>query len=225
MFKDKGLIIGILVTTVLIVGGVFYFSSPSTTKAPKPVSQNILIPPGEYVTSGIVNGNYIPATESAKVSLVEFGDYECPACGVYHPFIKQLLTEFAGKINFTFRNFPLSQHKNAQISSQAAEAAGLQGKYWQMHDKIYETQNEWSSSTDAKSIFIGYATTLGLDINKYKADIDSSIVKDKIIADTNDGKLVNLNATPTYYLNGVKIETLPNNYSGFKSLIESDLAN
>lgn len=226
MFKDKGLIIGILVTTVLIIGGVFYFTKDgsSSQSSSTPISKNILVPDNQYITSGYANEKYLPASESAKVTLVEFGDYECPACGVYHPFIKQLLTEFSGKVNFVFRNFPLTQHSNAQISSQAVEAAALQNKYWEMHDKVYETQASWSSSTNAKDIFIGYATELGMDVNKYKTDMDSDTVKNKIKGDVTDGGLVNLNATPTYYVNGVKIETIPNNYSSFKSIIEAELA-
>ena len=77
------------------------------------------------------------ATSSAKVTIVEFGDYECPACGVYNPMVTQILTDFAGKVNFVFRNFPLFSTTNAPISAQVAEAAGLQGKFWQMHDKLY----------------------------------------------------------------------------------------
>lgn len=226
MFKEKGVLIGTIVTIVLLVGGVFLMSRDSV-KSPSssnPINQNILIPEGEYQTGGIVDGNYLPANPSAKITLVEFGDYECPACGVYHPFIKQLLIDFSGKINFAFRNFPLSQHLNAQISSQAVEAAGLQGKYWQMHDKVYEAQSEWSTSTDAKNIFIGYAESLGLDMDKYKTDIDSQIVKDRIKTDVNDGGLVKLTATPTYYLNGIKIDPLPSNYEALKALVEKELS-
>ncbi len=195
---------------------------PSTSNAP--VSTNILVSKGDYETSGIDNGIYLPASSSAKVTLVEFGDYQCPACGEYHPLVKQLLTEFSGKVNFVFRNFPLSQHANSSISAQAAEAAGLQGKFWEMHDKLYEAQNDWSVSNDAKTIFVGYATTLGLDIDKFKTDIDSSVVKDKVQSDTRDGNLININATPTFYLNGVKLDNLPSSYSDLKNLVNAELS-
>jgi len=194
---------------------------PSTTSTP--VSSSILVPKNANETGGVKNGNYLPATSSAKVTLVEFGDYECPACGEYNPIIKQLLADFSGKINFVFRNFPLTQHANAFISSQAAEAAGLQGKFWQMHDKLYESVNDWSASSDAKSIFIGYAQALGLDVNKFKTDIDSSAVKNKIQNDTNNGNLINLSETPTFYLNGVKIGSLTGNYADFKKIISGQL--
>jgi len=224
MFKDKGIIIGIVVTIFLIAGGIFLMTKNDTVKPSAPVSSDILIPKGDYETSGIVNGNYLPATSSAKLTIVEFGDYQCPACGIYHPFTKQLLTDFAGKINYVFRNFPLSQHGNAQISSQAAEAAGLQGKFWQMNDKLFETQDSWSTLPDPKSTFFTYAQDFGLDAAKFAADLDSQAVKDKVKGDTNDGNLANLTQTPTFFMNGVKIDNLPSNYEGLKSLVTEQLS-
>lgn len=227
MLKDKGLIIGIIATAILIAGGVFLMtrgnSSPATSTGAQ-ISPDILVPKGDYVTGGIMNGNYLPATSSAKVTLVEFGDYECPACGEYNSLVKELLTDFSGQINYVFRNFPLSQHTNAQISSQAAEAAGLQGKFWQMHDKLYETQKDWSTSTDAKSIFITYAQGLGLNVDKFKTDIDSQAVKDKVQSDANDGNLVKLTETPTFYLDGVKITNLTGNYADLKNVVGSAIS-
>jgi protein-disulfide isomerase len=222
VLKDKGLVIGILATIVLIAGGVFFMTrgGASTKKA---ISSEILVPSSEYVTGGIENGNYLPANSPAKVTLVEFGDYQCPACIEYHPFVKRLLTDFSGQINYVFRNYPLDYHSNALISSYAAEAAGLQDKYWQMYDKIYETVSEWEESTDAKSIFIGYAGVLGLDVKKFTSDIDSNDVKNKVQADTNDGNLVKLDATPTFYLNGVKL-SVGGSYESFRSIINSELS-
>ena len=225
MLKDKGLIIGIAVTLILIVGGVLLMSkgsSSSSTTSTK-VDSSILVPNGDYETSGFENGSYLSASTSAKVTFVEFGDYECPACGTYAPFIKQLLTDFPGQVNFVFRNYPLSQHTNAPISSYAAEAAGLQGKFWQMHDKLYETQNDWSSASDPESVFITYAQSLGLDVNRFKADIASSTVKNKVQSDTNDGNTVALTETPTFYINGVKVENLTGSYSDLKSLVSAQL--
>lgn len=225
MFRDKWLIIGIVATLVIIVGGVFLFSKGTTSNNSSRVSDTILVPSDSQKTGGVDKNVYQPPNSSASVTLVEFGDYECPACGAYSPLVKQLLTDFNGKINFVFRNFPLSQHANALISSYAAEAAGMQGKFWQMHDRLYDKQNDWASAKDAKSIFIGYAGDLGLDTAKFAADIDSQTVKDKIGRDTNDGKLVNLNATPTFYINGIKLEGLPPNYSEFKKIIGDALNN
>jgi protein-disulfide isomerase len=226
MFKDKWLIIGIAATVILVIGGVFLMSRGnlgSASTSGTPISSSILVPNGANITGGIENGNYLPASSSAKLTLVEFGDYECPACGEYNPLVKQLLTEFAGKINYIFRNYPLNQHTNALISSQAAEAAGLQDKFWQMHDRLYESVSDWSTASDAKSIFVGYAQALGLDVNKFKTDIDSTAVKDKIQNDVNDGNSINLSETPTFYLNGVKIGSLTGNYADFKKIISDQL--
>ncbi len=220
MFKDKGLIIGIVATIILIAGGVFFFSKPASPSSPnKKISQEILAPQDTYIAGGLVNGTYLPATSSAQITLVEFGDYECPACAQYSPLVKQLLTEMPGKINFVFRNFPLTQHTNAPISAQAAEAAGLQGKFWEMHNKLYETQSQWAKETDPTSIFISFAKELGLNEEQFKSDLDSSKVKDKIARDSNDANLINISATPTFYVNGSQMDSLPPNFEAFKKAV------
>ncbi len=209
-------------TLVIFVGGIFLFSRGNTNVSTKVVNSSLLIPQNAIVTSGFVNGNYLPASTSATATLVEFGDYECPACSVYSPFVKQLLTDFAGKINYVFRNFPLAQHKNAPVSSSAVEAAGLQGKFWQMHEKVYATQGDWSNLDDPTSVFVGYAKDLNMDLNKFSADMNSSVVKDKIQNDVNDGTTIGINETPTFYLNGQKI-TPAGSYDQLKSLVQSVL--
>lgn len=227
MLKDKGLIIGILATVILITGGVFLMSrggSGNTSGNGTKVNSEILSPQGTYVTSGIINGSYLAASSSAKITLVEFGDYQCPACIEYHPLVKQLLTDYAGQINYVFRNFPLSQHANAPMSAYAAESAGLQEKYWQMHDKLYESTGEWVALGGPKSVFIGYAGSLGLDVAKFTSDMDSSTVKSKVQSDMNDGKVINLSETPTFYLDGVKIKGLTGSYAGLKNVISTELS-
>jgi protein-disulfide isomerase len=218
--RNKVFIIVVIATLVLLLGGIFLFTKNSGNPNQATVNSSLLMPQNAVETSGIVNGNYLPATPSATVTLVEFGDYECPACGAYHPLVKQALTDLAGKFNFVFRNFPLTQHANAPISSYAVEAAALQGKFWQMHDKIYETQNDWSNSTDARSIFIGYAKDLGLDVTKFTSDIDSAAVKNKVQSDLNDGLTIGINQTPTFYLNGQML-----NLTGSANEIEQDVQN
>lgn len=207
--NDKGLIITIVATVILLVGGIFLFSKKSDTPATsKKVSDALLMPADSYKTS----------TGSAEINLVEFGDYQCPACGVYHPFVKKLLEESAGKVNFVFRHFPLSQHKNAPMASYAVLSAGKQNKYWQMHDKMFETQAEWSDLADPSSKFVEYAKNLNLDTDKFTKDINSKEIKEKVSADMNDGTVVGINATPTYYANGVKLE-LPSSFEEFKNLV------
>lgn len=222
--QNKIFIGAVLATIILVVGGVFVFTKDGTDSVnSKKISSDILVPAGVYITGGFVDGNYKEASQDAPLTLVEFGDYECPACSAYAPLTKQAITEFAGKVNYVFRNFPLSQHKNALITSYAAEAAGLQGMFWQMHEKLYSSQEEWSGTSNAREMITGYAEGMGLNVPQFIQDIDSQRVKDRVAKDLADGNLVGLNATPTFYLNGVKIERMPGNYAEFKKLIEEAL--
>lgn len=218
--RNKAFILVTLATIILLVGGIFLMTRGNSSLS---TDSSLLFPQNATATSGFSNGNYLPYDSTTKVTLVEFGDYECPACSVYSPFIKQLLTEFSGKITFVFRNYPLPQHKNAPISSYAVEAAGLQGKYWQMHDKIYETQNDWASSANAQEIFVGFAKDMGLDTNKFVADLASDNIKNIVQKDTKDGNSVKLTETPTFYLNGKKI-IFTGKYDQLKKLVESELS-
>src|SRR5689334_9044437 len=115
--QNKIFLIVTITTLILIIGGVYLFSRNGTTNNPAKVSDTILFSPNSFKTSGIQNGNYLPVSQNAKATLVEFGDYQCPACGAYHPLVKQLLTEMSGQVNFVFRNFPLTQHQNSHISA------------------------------------------------------------------------------------------------------------
>jgi protein-disulfide isomerase len=196
----------VLGTVVLLVGGVFLFSKSGSSEGK--VDSSLLIGKDSYQTS-----------KGAPATLVEFGDYQCPACGSYHTLVKQMLVEFDGKLNFVFRNFPLSQHANANISSYAVEAAGLQGKYWEMHDMVFENQEAWSGSSDARTIFVGYAEKLELNIKQFNIDIDSKKIKDKVSADYADGVNVGINSTPTFFLNGVKLNQV-GSYEAFKKLVQ-----
>lgn len=221
----KAYLITLLVAAVLIFGGVFVLSNDNTASNLKKggtVDLSLLIPEGSFITSGFDGEGYIPASDSAKVTLVEFGDYECPACTVYHPFVKQILTEFSGEVSFVFRNYPLSYHKNADIASYAVEAAGLQGKYWQMHDIVFENTTDWADSGDAQKVFIGYAQNLEMDTEKYASDINSDVIKNKILSDKRDGDQAGIDATPTFFINGRKIE-LRGNYETFRQAILSEI--
>jgi protein-disulfide isomerase len=179
---------------------VYLFSrGGSTTTSQTKVEDTLLTPPNSFKTAGISDGKYLPESKEASITLVEFGDYQCPACVLYHPLVKEVITIFSGKINFVFRNFPLPQHKNANISAYAAEAAGLQGKFWEMHDKIYENDKQWADLSDPSEIFIGYAKEFGLNTDKFKNDMNSSEVKSKVTSDTNDGTLIKVNSTPSFF--------------------------
>ena len=154
-----------------------------------------------------------------QVTLVEYSDFQCPACGAYWPLLKQLQEDFKGKLTLVYRHFPLRQiHANADAAAQAAEAAGRQGKFWEMADLIFTGQKDWSASDDAKEKFEQYAQQLGLDLTKFKEDGDSSEIKQKIQQDLDSANAMNLSGTPTFFLNGQFIKG-PGSYEEFKALV------
>lgn len=160
----------------------------------------------------------------SSVVLVEYSDFQCPACATFHSIVNELKSEYSDKIYFAFRDFPLrSIHKNAQVSAQAAEAAKLQGKFWEMHDKLFGNQTDWSNLSDPSEKFIQYASELELDIDKFKTDYDSDVVKNKVNNDYNRGITAKVNATPTFFLNGEKLKN-PSTLEDFKTLIDEQLA-
>ncbi len=158
----------------------------------------------------------------AKVTVVEFGDFQCPACGVAHGVAKQIKNEYKGKINFVFREYPLPMHDNAHIAALAAEAAGGQGKFWEMHDELFENQEEWSEKKDPIEIFAGYAKKIGIDVDKFKKDVKDKKYDKNIQADLNDGNQLGISSTPTFFIND-KVYPGVLNYDDFKSNIENAL--
>lgn len=173
---------------------------------------------GTLVAASANNGNiadHVTGKKDSKVLLIEYGDFQCPSCGSAYPQTKQIIKEYGDRVGFVFRNFPLtSLHPNARVAAATAEAAGLQGKYWEMHDMLYEKQDDWSGLSGDKrgDIFNSYAQTLGLDMDKFKADLqsnstsgDTSTTK-KIAFDQALGKKFNVNATPTFFINGKQMD-------------------
>lgn len=158
---------------------------------------------------------------SGEVQVVEFGDFQCPACGQVYPDVKKLKEEFEGDITFVFRNFPLPGHANAQPAAQAAEAAGAQGKFWEMHDKLFETQAQWSSLADPTSIFAQYAEELELDKDAFVEDMRQKAHEDRISQDQTDGYAVGVSGTPTFFINGKKQSQF--DYESLKNAIEAEL--
>lgn len=208
---QKPIIITILLTLVLLFGGIFLLSKGgnNNTNSTK-VDQNLLLGKNSYQTS----------PKNAKVTLVEFGDYECPACGYTSPIVKQVLEQYKSKINYVFRHFPLPQHKNALSAAEAAEAAGSQGKFFQMHDALYSNQSEWASSDNPLTFFLKYARLLKLDTKKFEQDVKNNKFQAKIDAGLSDGSALGINATPTFYINNIKLEDAPT-FQNFKSKIDS----
>jgi protein-disulfide isomerase len=161
----------------------------------------------KIITDGPI-ADHVFGSTSQKVTLIEYGDYQCPGCGSLHPSLKQILSKYKDNLTFIFRNMPLTNiHPNALAAATAAEAAGLQGKYYEYHDVLYENQDAWkdAAASNRTTLFENYAKQLGLDVNKFKADLSSTQVGDKINRDRATAKTFDVTSTPTLILNGQKI--------------------
>ena len=151
-----------------------------------------------------IAGSSLHVQGEEGVEIVEFSDFQCPACFSVQAPLKELLEKYSGKVKFVYRHFPLIQiHKNAQMSAQAAEAAGMQDKFWQMHDKLFETQTEWQGLADPKETFAKYSEDLGMDKAKFMVDMESQAIKDIVANDSLAASQNRIAGTPTFYVNGV----------------------
>lgn len=209
--------IAILAVLVLGLGAIFIIGK--NTDKSNTSNQN----------GGTVSSHTIQATSTdpnaKKVALLVYGDFQCPICSQYYNIEKQLLQKYPNNIDFTFRHFPLdSIHQNARAASRAAEAAGLQGKFFEMHDLLYQNQSAWSTASDPLTIYTSYAEQLGLDTNKFKTDFASETVNNTINADLNEGNSKNVSGTPTYFINGreINIKEL-GSYENFEKIIQAEL--
>jgi protein-disulfide isomerase len=196
---------------ILIIWGIIVVGSESATSGGvTPIT----------ISHPLSSADWTEGSSTAPVQLVEYADFQCPACAAYAPVIKQLLSDESGKIYFGYRYFPLPQHANALAAAYAATAAGLQGKFWEMHDLLFANQADWENLADPTSVFIGYAQTLGLDIKKFTSDMGSDAVKNRVATDLNDANAMGLDYTPTLFVNGTRINN-PETYAAFKALIDA----
>jgi protein-disulfide isomerase len=161
----------------------------------------------------------IPA--QSVVTLEEFGDYQCPPCGALHPTLKQLKQQLASNLNFVFRNLPLTTiHKNSLAAAQAAEAARMQNRFWEMHDLLYENQNLWADDINPRTIFLKWAADLGMDMTRFTHDLDSQQVKLRIEADQEAAAELGISGTPTVLVNGRQLLPEVTNAEGIRTAIE-----
>ena len=198
----------VLVLCVAGLGLIFWFNKDSSNS-----------PSGNAQLSSHIFGK-----GNKKVALVEYGDFQCPACAQYYPVIKQIKEKYKNDITFQFVNFPLPSHQKTFAAHRAAEAASLQGKFWQMHDLLYENQNSWVESADSYPLFESFAQSLGLDIAKFKQDFESPAVNDVINADKQAGLKLKVDSTPTFFLEGKLLDPSPTSLDSFSKLIKQAIA-
>lgn len=187
----------VIVLAVGVAAGAAVFLSRGTDKP----AENSSTP-----SHADIKGGHIRGAENAPVTLVEFGDYECPSCGAYHPFVKEILTRYPDKVRIEFHHFPLvGVHPNAMTGAMAAEAAGEQGKFWEMHDALFENQPMWGESRNPEPVLINIASRIGLDVNRFMQSLRNPALQDRILKDVTRGNELQINETPTFFINGERV--------------------
>ena len=221
----------IIIVAVLLAGiaAAWYLQRPAaeTPTAPPPTNTAPASTPTKPVTPEPgAEPAYTLGNAEAPVKLEEFGDFECPPCGALHPILKQLEQEFGpAKLQITFREYPLvPTHAHALAAARAAEAAGMQGKFWEMHDIIYEHQPDWHEAFDVRPIFEGYAKTIGLDVAQFWRDEASENVRQRIFQDGKRAHSLGVKGTPTVFLNGRELPFESLAPDKLRTIINAELA-
>ena len=212
-YKD---IIGAVAFIGIIVAAVIFATPPKNPSANDNQAASIS---NVLLQSGTADA-WTKGNPDAKVRLVEYSDFQCPACGAYYPIVKQIVAEFGDRISLTYRHFPLRNvHESADLAARAAEAAGDPGKIWALHDMLFVNQTRWTFIPGvAGSAIEGYAKSLGLDIDTFKKDLNSGDTRDKVERDYQSGVAAGVNHTPTFFINGKEIPN-PRSYDEFKNAI------
>ncbi len=203
------IIIGGVLAIALGAGLTLYNSSKKPVTASETLADATPTPntppaggPRAPVSLPAADNAHVRGPANAKITMEEYGDYQCPSCGVLFHELKKLEQEYGTQMRFVFRHFPLQGHKYALVAAHAAEAASQQGRFWEMHDMIYTNQGAWSASSDARPIFIQYARNLGLDVDRFTRDLDDPAVAARVQADYQRGVAARVEGTPSIFLNG-----------------------
>ena len=223
------LIIGAIALATIF--GIYVVSQSGKKADPAPSDSNVnAVDAGKAARDNYAKapGGATPAnmlgSESAAVVVEEFADFQCPTCGVVHPKIKEVISQYGSQIKFVFRNYPLTQiHPNAYDAAVASEAAGAQGKFWQMQDMIFKNQPTWSTQPNARPTFKDYAEKIGLDAERFESDSLSMTAKSRVDADMERGRALNITSTPTILVNGVPIPFPQLEVEAMKKIIDAEI--
>ncbi len=186
--KNPWIILTIL--TVVLFGGAIAYSKNANEKN----------------NQGVTVVDHIKGNSDATVTLTEYSDFQCPACASFQPVVNELMAQYGEQLRFEYKHFPLPIHNFAQQAAVAAEAASQQGKFFEFHDALFENQQEWSTSATPQVFFAQYAKELGLDVEKFKAHQNSSVLRDAVRTDMNEARELGLTGTPTFFLNGERMQ-------------------
>ena len=164
---------------------------------------------------------HVRGPANAAVTLEEFGDFQCPPCGALEGPLRQIERDYASSLRVIFRNFPFTNHEHAHEAAYAAEAAGLQGRFWEMHDLLYREQSVWAKSSDVQSLFDAYAGMIGLNLERFKKDVSGEQVKAKVEEDRKRGEALGVRNTPTIFINDESVPPTSLNPTALRAAIDA----
>jgi protein-disulfide isomerase len=206
------LIVG-LVALLMLGGGALLY------RAKRPPT--LTIPNGQRASANANNEMmHMRGNPKASVTLDEFGDFECPPCSHLASVIKEVEHDLGDRVRVIFHHFPLEIHAHARAAAHAAEAAGLQGRFWEMHDLLYKEQAGWTKAADVRTMFIGYAGLLGLNMDRFVQDMESEQVKDRVESDAKRGYALGVRNTPTVFINNTELPFASFNPAGIRAAID-----
>src|SRR6266513_5384522 len=208
------IVIGIALTT--LGSGTLLYRAKREQLKNIPESESVLAKTN--TDSAHIRGN-----PDAPVTLEEFGDFQCPPCGKFSEFVEELLKEYNSRLRLVFRNFPLSGHEHAREAALAAEAAGLHGKFWEMHDTLYREQETWTKAPNVRELFESYAGTIGLDVDQFKKDMGGDKARERVDSDRALADFLGVKATPTLFINNRPVDPKDKNPEGVRAAINAAL--
>ena len=224
--KSSGIpvIIIILVFAGMIFGGWWLYSSsqPSgnTNTAGSPTPRNSQIPTNAPIGA---NPPQMLGSPTASVTVEEFADFQCGSCAATHPVLKEVQSTYGSKIKFVFRHFPLQIHDKAYDAAVAAEAAGMQGKFWALQDQLFSNQQSWTGNPNFKQMWAEYASKVGLDVPRWENDMIGIAAKTRVDQDLARGRALGVGSTPTVYVNGQSVPYPEMNAGGMRRIIDAEL--
>ncbi|UMP05146.1 thioredoxin domain-containing protein [Amycolatopsis sp. EV170708-02-1] len=221
MTKNTKVSLTVVAVVIAVVAALLVFTNlgedtpAAQADAPPLVPASILVRPDSHRLSD---------PPGSKVTVVEFLDLECEACGAAFPGVERLRAEYGDRVTFVLRYFPIPSHQNAELAARAVEAAGKQGKLEPMYRLMFEKQPEWGDQqVSHRETFLGFARQLGLDLKAFETALDDKVTLGRVLADRNDGANIGVEGTPTFFVNGVKFAGAPS-YQGLKAVIDRELA-
>jgi len=207
---------------VVVVALATFGSGAILYRAKRPQLRNL--PENQSVPAkGDQQSAHIRGNPDAPVTLEEFGDFQCPPCGQFAGFVEELLKEYDPRLRVVFRNLPLPNHEHAREAALAAEAAGFQGKFWEMHDTLYREQETWSKAPNVRELFESYAGTIGLDLDQFKKDMDGDKARERVDSDRALADFLGVKATPTLFINNRPVDPKDKNPEGVRAAINAAL--